>query len=275
MRLSYLFLKAVAIISVTLLMSCSNGDEPEPFDCNTADLAIQLVASNSPTTCGTNNGSIQVSATGGGGDYTYTLNASTTFQSSATFSSLGPGSYSVTVKDKNGCTKTLSPIELTTPDAPVAGVGSSTPDTSCTQDNGALSINASGGAGALQYSLSGGSFQVSNVFSNLRAGAYTVTVKDESNCSVEVAAVVENGTGIDYVNDILPILQAKCQFSGCHPTNGNWFDYNTARNSASVIKQRTQNGSMPLGGASAPGGALSSDQLAVIACWVDHGAPQN
>lgn len=274
MKLYFRLLSVVAISSIAMYMGCSSGDEPKPFDCNTSDLAIQLVMVNDPTSCSAANGSVQVSGTGGGGDYTYSLNGSSTFQASATFSSLGAGIYSVTVKDKNGCMKTLSSIELNAPDAPTASVESN-PDTSCTQDDGSLTITASGGAGTIQYSINGGAFQVSNIFGNLRAGAYTVTVKDEANCTVQIAATVANNTGVDYDNDILPIFQAKCQFSGCHPANGNWFDYNIAKSAAATIKQRTQSGSMPLGGASAPGGALSSDQLAAIACWVDHGAPRN
>ncbi|MGL4630825.1 MAG: hypothetical protein ACRCVT_06410, partial [Leadbetterella sp.] len=44
--------------------------------------------------------------------------------------------------------------------------------------NGTLVINASGGSGSYQYKLNSGSFQNSNTFSTVGAGAYTITVRD-------------------------------------------------------------------------------------------------
>ncbi len=75
-----------------------------------------------------------------------------------------------------------------------------------------------------------------------------------------------------YSLDILPILQAKCNFAGCHPDNGNWFEYATAASKASEIKYRTTNRIMPKGGVNAPGGALSIEQITIIACWANSGA---
>lgn len=53
------------------------------------------------------NGSFTVSASGGSGSYTYRANNGA-WQSSATFSNLAPGTYTVTVKDSNGAIKTIS-----------------------------------------------------------------------------------------------------------------------------------------------------------------------
>lgn len=51
--------------------------------------------------------------------------------------------------------------------------------------NGSITVSASGGAtgGAFSYSLNGGPFQRSNVFSGLAAGTYTITVKDCARCT--------------------------------------------------------------------------------------------
>ena len=97
MRLSFRMLSAAATIGLMVYMGCSSGDEPEPFDCNTSDLAIQLVADNDPTECGTNNGSIQVSASGGQGPYQFKIGTGA-YGSNATFSNLGGGSYNISVK---------------------------------------------------------------------------------------------------------------------------------------------------------------------------------
>lgn len=61
--------------------------------------------------CGTSNGSITVSATGGNGTLQYSLNDGT-FGNSNVFSSLSSGSYNVTVQDSDLC-KTSESVKLT------------------------------------------------------------------------------------------------------------------------------------------------------------------
>jgi hypothetical protein len=240
MKLIFRLLSAVAIMSVTVYVSCSSGDEPEPFDCNTSDLAIQLVADNDPTECGTNNGSIQVSATGGQGPYQFKIGTGA-YGSNATFSNLGGGSFNISVKDNRGCEKQLAAVVLTAPSGPVAGTPDIEAQTNCLSPNGSVTANVTGGTPPYQYKLGSG-------------------------------ASVASNTGITYTGDILAIFQAKCQFSGCHPDNGNWFDFNTAKSNAAAIKSNTTSGNMPKGGSAAPGGALTADQIKLIACWVDSGA---
>jgi gliding motility-associated-like protein len=46
--------------------------------------------------------------------------------------------------------------------------------------NGTLTVNATGGSSALQYSINGGAYQSSNVFTNLQPGVYTATARDNS-----------------------------------------------------------------------------------------------
>lgn len=75
-------------------------------------------------------------------------------------------------------------------------------------------------------------------------------------------------------NDIMPLLLAQCTFSGCHNgDNGssrNWTEKVNVLAKAAGLKARTQNGSMPR----SPG-ALTQNQIDLIACWVDGGAKDN
>ncbi|MBX2966470.1 MAG: SprB repeat-containing protein [Cyclobacteriaceae bacterium] len=271
MRLTFRLLSVVATISLTLYMSCSSSDEPEPFDCGTSDLAIQLVADNDPTGCGSDDGSIQVSATGGQGPYQFKIGTGA-YGSTATFTNLGGGSFNISVKDNRGCEKQLAAVVLTAPSGPVAGTPAIDAQTNCLSPNGSVTANVTGGTPPYQYKLGSGALGSVATFNGLSAGNYVITVEDDAGCSININATVASNTGITYTGEILAIFQAKCQFSGCHPDNGNWFDYNTAKGSAAAIKAHTANGTMPKGGEAAPGGALSADQIMLIACWVDSGA---
>ncbi|MCS5488994.1 PKD domain-containing protein [Algoriphagus limi] len=55
-------------------------------------------------------------------------------------------------------------------------------DDLCREATGQIVVNASGGFGTYQYSLNGGAFQSSNIFSGLIPGVYTIDVQAGSNC---------------------------------------------------------------------------------------------
>jgi gliding motility-associated-like protein len=72
---------------------------------------------------------------------------------------------------------------------------------SCTGvNNGAVTINVSGGTGAYQFALNGGTFQNGNTFNNLQTGSHTVTVKDAANCAGNVTFTITAGAGITASN---------------------------------------------------------------------------
>jgi VCBS repeat-containing protein len=260
------------VIATMWWVGCASNDDPQPVDCTSTDLNVTVSSTTNSGSCQAPDGSVTVTASGGRAPYTFALNNSTSFQSSPTFNGLGAGNYSVTVKDNNGCTSIVENIQITSPDAPVATASAIVGDTDCTTNNGSVTIQTEG-TGTFTYSTDGTNFQPTNVIAGLKAGSYTVTVRSASGCTSTLNVNIPNGTGVDYDGEIRPILEAKCQFGGCHPSNGNWLDYTTARNAATSIRNRTSNGSMPPAGS--PGGTLSQAQIAAIACWAEHGAPRN
>jgi len=86
---------------------------------------------------------------------------------------------------------------------------------------------------------------------------------------------------LNYNDDILPIVQAKCAIPDCHnggPPLGpdyNWTVYeNLAQRAESgILKFNVVNRVMPK--AESPNGPLSQEQINTIACWVDQGYPEN
>lgn len=118
-----------------------------------------------------------------GGTAPYTYQWSNGF-SGPGLTGLPPGSYSVTVIDARGCTATAS-IDLTQP--PELFIWEEeVMDVRCYGEaNGQLSVSASGGTPGFQFSLDGGPFQDEPDFGGLKAGIYTVTVRDEAGCTAE------------------------------------------------------------------------------------------
>ncbi|GAB3224058.1 T9SS type B sorting domain-containing protein [Spirosoma arcticum] len=142
-----------------------------------------------PPRCGTANGALSVSATGGIGTLTYTLDG-TRYQSSAVFSNLPGGSYTVRVRDASGCevSKTSS-LPLSNP---LLVVGINAVPTTCGLSNGRASMTVSGGAGPIRFSTDGRRAQAGNTFDSLSAGTYTLFAQDSAGCaagrSVTIAA---------------------------------------------------------------------------------------
>ncbi|MBX2916953.1 MAG: hypothetical protein KF856_16910 [Cyclobacteriaceae bacterium] len=263
-----------SILSLLIYSGCSSNDEPKPVDCTITDLAITLTSKSNPASCNTNNGSIVVSATGGEGPYQFKLNSGT-FAATSTFNDLGAGSFTVVVKDANACERTLSAIVLAAPTSPVAGASTVAAHTNCLSPNGSITANVTGGTPPYEYKIGSESFVSSNIFGQLKAGNYTITVQDAAGCSIFINDIVTSNTGVSFQTQINTILQTRCSLSGCHNgdngANRNWTIFTNVQSNAANIKSRTGSRSMPPAGAQ----QLTQDQIDLIACWVDSGAQNN
>ncbi|MEQ8903804.1 SprB repeat-containing protein [Ekhidna sp.] len=254
------------LVGCLIYSGCSDNSEDPGVDCNQSDLSVSVQSSVLPT-CETK-GSIVVIGSGGTEPYTYSIDG-TNFQTSTEFRDLVAGSLTITIKDADDCSSTLN----TTLEADGGiSVSLTTTNSECLNDTGSIEVTASGGDNSYSYSLDDGPIQSNNLFSSVSAGNHEVTVTDGSGCSSTKSVYVSSNISLS--NDIMPLLQAQCTFSGCHNgDNGsdrNWLQKEDVRAKADNIKARTQNGSMPR----SPG-VLTQEQVAMIACWVDDGAKDN
>ncbi|MBL7778628.1 MAG: gliding motility-associated C-terminal domain-containing protein [Chitinophagales bacterium] len=141
-------------------------------------------------TCnGGNNGSADLTATGGTIPYTYLWS---NFAVSEDISGLAAGSYSVIVTDSKNCTA----IASTTITQPAAiSISSVLTQVSCNGANsGAIDLTVTGGAGALTYGWSNGA--TTEDITSLVAGTYTVTVQDANLCTATATFTLTQPTAL-------------------------------------------------------------------------------
>jgi hypothetical protein len=135
-----------------------------------------------PTCPGASNGQLTINANGGSGALKYSKDNGQTFQDSNVFDGLSAGTYKLVVKDASGCATESRSVTLVDP---VAVTFTTTPvNPTCNgASNGQITVNASGGTNSFTYSINGGSFGPSNVFTGLAAGSYSIAVKDSNGCA--------------------------------------------------------------------------------------------
>src|SRR5207245_5276052 len=103
------------------------------------------ISSQTNVSCfGASTGNVTVAGSGGTSPYTYAIDGAT-FGSSGTFSDLAAGSYTVTVKDANGCT-TTQPVAITQPASALGSSISSQTNVDCFGNStGSVTVAGSGG----------------------------------------------------------------------------------------------------------------------------------
>ncbi len=254
---------------VAFLFSSCGGDDVEPVNCETSGPIISLGIVTDAESCSVANGSIRVSASGGKEPYEFFLNEGAG-QASGEFSNVNAGIYRISVKDGNRCEASVDNVTVKAAD--FTFTTNITSDNSCLDGNGEVIVSVNDGNPPYTYSLGLGPFTDNNVFSGLQSGSHAISVKDNNDCSVTLSVTVTRGiTGTSWQNEIRPIMETSCALSGCH--NGSSRPdlriFANAKSNASSIKSRTQDRSMPREG------TLTQQQIDIIACWVDDGAPNN
>ncbi len=172
----------------------------------------QLAASTSAQAVLCNSGAsgkIVVAATGGTAPYSYSLD-NINFQPANIFN-VAAGTYTIYVKDANGCT--LPPLtNITVTEPALLTAAPATTDATCDGGNdGTITITPAGGTSVFEYALNGGAYQSSNTF-NVGPGTFDVTVKDANGCTYPVTNIVvglNNNLTYTPMTDPAPICESK------------------------------------------------------------------
>ncbi|MFW0718229.1 beta strand repeat-containing protein [Pedobacter sp. N23S346] len=173
-----------AIITYTNINGCSS----------TTNVTINALPA-APTvsavqpTCTTATGTITVNAPTGSG-LTYSIDG-TNYQASTTFNNVASGTYSVTVRNSNGCTSATTSVTINPQPATPAAPTVTTVQPTCTTATGSITVTAPTGSG-LTYSINGTNYQASTTFNSVASGTYSVTVRNSDGCTSAATSVTIN-----------------------------------------------------------------------------------
>lgn len=141
------------------------------------------VAKTDLTSCSVNNGSAEAIISGGAGPFTFSWSNG---QTGARVVNLAPGTYTVTVRDVNGCAQTASTIVLAPP--PISAQVTATAQVCQGAANGSASTTVAGGTAPFSFVWNNGGS--SQALQNLSSGIYRVTVTDGRNCTATAQATI-------------------------------------------------------------------------------------
>ncbi len=179
-----------ATITVTPSINGCAGT-PSSYEIRVNPLpVIDIIDPDDELTCGGNNGSITITATGTG--LLYSIDGGVTTQSGGNFTGLAPGSYSVVVSNSSGCTATEI-VTISSPGAPAKPIIDSSTNPVCERDDIIVSVlNPLAGA---TYNWTGpGGFTLLNDPDGIltrndadisMSGNYVVTVVSAGGCVSE------------------------------------------------------------------------------------------
>lgn len=160
--------------------------------CNVADTISKIISTiglntiiTHPICYGDTNGGLQINAVNTNGAVSYFLQPGNLSQTTSTFNNLGAGIYTVSIQDALGCVDSsiqtlIAPWRLLWGEFDVENI-------SCYGlADGAITTNASGGNGNINYVVTPGNISSNNgEFTNLIQGNYAIQVTDSKGCTID------------------------------------------------------------------------------------------
>ncbi len=181
-------IKSAGTYTVTLTDVTGVGCATSANVTITEETPISTTVSHTNVSCfGANNGTVTVYASGGVPAYTYLWTPAGGTNASANH--LSPATYTVTITDSLGCTKTDS-VTIIQPPSPITMSLTGTNNLCFGDSLGTATAIGNGGAPPYYYfwSIIG---DTTNSISNLPAGTYSATVADTTGCYIADTIVID------------------------------------------------------------------------------------
>ncbi|MDR2407288.1 MAG: gliding motility-associated C-terminal domain-containing protein [Bacteroidales bacterium] len=154
--------------------------------------SLKIKGTQTPTTCGLDNGSLKLTAIGGIPPYKFEIRKedSTLVTSLNNASNLSAGVYRITVIDNVGCV-TSDNITVTATPIPYIELNSKSLE-SCESKNGFIWVTPKDVVFPVKFTWSTGREEdTTNIVSSLKAGTYTVTTVDANGCQAKMDIEVD------------------------------------------------------------------------------------
>lgn len=149
-------------------------------------VVISVDSQTDPLCNGGNDGEIQVSATGGAGNFDYELtptSGSPISNATGDFTGLAADTYTLTATDADGC-QDQTTVTLNDPAGMSITITELSPVSCFGAADGSLSVSVTGGSPGYTYSWSPNS-STNDTVTGLAPMTYTVTVTDANNCAAD------------------------------------------------------------------------------------------
>jgi len=172
-------------------------------------IVIDVVTITDVNTCyGDNTGTITVTASGGTGNFEYSVDGGVNYQPGNLFTGLYAGPYVIIIRDDDGCLSGDSTVNVNQPDELLITDYIVTHTSECNDpiNTGQIEIiTATGGTPGYQYAITGFALQASPLFVDLNAGNYTITVQDANGCEAIIDTSVVINPAMSIVFDKIDI----------------------------------------------------------------------
>jgi gliding motility-associated-like protein len=180
--------------TITYTVTVTSGsciDKDEVTVTVVPPIVLSITAS-APRCFNGNDGKAVVTASGGGGTYSYVWSPIPGNGSSVNGT---PGKYTVIVTDQFGCMDTASIVIPNT--KPISGL-ISVKTSNCNKPDGSATIDTVwGGTPPYSYSWNTTPVQTTQTASNIVAGSYNIVITDANGCTATLTALVPNTPGIN------------------------------------------------------------------------------
>jgi parallel beta-helix repeat protein len=178
-------------------------------------------------TCSNNDGNLNILPLTGVAPFMYSKDGGATYVSGPNagygFQGLSAGTYKLRLKDSKGCESAIieRAVKMICASTCASTFTSASADATCANNDGAITIQPTGGVAPFMYSINGGSTYVSGpnagyTFNNLAANTYQLRIKDATGCESQVVGKTVNFnctstcTPPTFVNNGLIVLDASC-----------------------------------------------------------------
>jgi gliding motility-associated-like protein/uncharacterized repeat protein (TIGR01451 family) len=151
-----------------------------------------------------NTGTLTINVTNpNGNSIQYSIDGGTTFVNASVFTNLAAGDYDVVLQYTFGssiCETSPQTVTISQNTA-ISGTAELTTAFGCTSDGTITVTGVTGGDAPYDYSIDGVTFQPSNIFTGLTQGTYTITIRDNNDCTS-----ITNEITIDPLNPITDMV---------------------------------------------------------------------